>query len=85
MGKHSAFTAYISHLPPSFPGIPLFFNREAVEAIDYPPVGGQVAKRGKWLSQFSKQVLAPLRGTVDDPYDGVLIDMNALGEYSHGS
>ncbi|MEW5305232.1 MAG: hypothetical protein WDW36_007788 [Sanguina aurantia] len=79
MGKHSAFTAYISHLPPSFPGIPLFFNREAVEAIDYPPVGGQVAKRGKWLSHFSSKVLAPLRGTIEDPYDGVVIDMNALG------
>lgn len=45
-GADSPFAPYVSHLPRGFPGIPMFFSREAIEAIDYPPVVEQV-RRGR--------------------------------------
>lgn len=37
-----AFWPYIAALPSAFPGVPLFFPREAVEALQYPPIVQQV-------------------------------------------
>lgn len=37
-----AFWPYIAALPSAFPGVPLFFPREAVEALQYPPILQQV-------------------------------------------
>ncbi len=56
LGPDSRFSPYVSALPRGFPGVPLFFGREALAAIDYPPVSQQVVKRCRWLSDFSKQV-----------------------------
>lgn len=41
-GGDSAFAAYVSHLPRGFPGVPVFYSREAIDALDYPPVVEQV-------------------------------------------
>jgi hypothetical protein len=60
-------------------GIPMFFTREAITAIEYPPVTEQVMMRCKWLNEFSKNTLSKLPGTPLDPFKGVLVDINALG------
>jgi len=44
-GPDSPFAAYLSHLPRGFSGVPIFYSRESIEAIDYPPVVEQV----RWL------------------------------------
>jgi histone-lysine N-methyltransferase SETD3 len=41
-GASSAFAPYVAALPVGFAGIPVFFGREALEAVDYPPVVEQV-------------------------------------------
>lgn len=42
-GGSSPFASYVAHLPRGFPGVPMFFSREAIEAIDYPPVVEQAS------------------------------------------
>ncbi|KIY97203.1 hypothetical protein MNEG_10760 [Monoraphidium neglectum] len=78
-GPSSPFAPYIAQLPRGFPGVPMFFSREALEAIDYPPVVEQVKKRCRWLHRFSTDALAPLAGTAADPFGGVRVDINSLG------
>jgi hypothetical protein len=41
-GPSSHFATYISYLPVGVSGVPMFFPREALEAIEYPPVVEQV-------------------------------------------
>ncbi|GLC45812.1 hypothetical protein PLESTM_001782700 [Pleodorina starrii] len=57
----------------------MFFGKRALDLIDYPPVSQQVQKRCRWLYSFSQQVLAQLPGSPEDPFDGVTVDINALG------
>lgn len=78
-GPSSFFHPYLSLLPQGFPGLPMFFSREAVQMLSYLPVVEQVNKRGRWLHQFSQSVLDPIRGTPRDPYGGAIVDVNALG------
>lgn len=78
-GPESRLGTYIVNLPRGFTGIPMFFPREAIAAIEYPPVSEQVKKRCKWLFEFSKE-LAQLPRTPEDPFSGVVVDINALGE-----
>lgn len=40
----------------------------------------QVKKRSRWLQRFSLDVLSKLPGTADDPFEGVTVDTNGLGE-----
>jgi cytochrome b subunit of formate dehydrogenase len=42
-GPSSHFATYISYLPVGVSGVPMFFPREALEAIEYPPVVEQVS------------------------------------------
>ena len=78
-GPESHFSIYISNLPVGFSGIPMFFPKEAIMAIEYPPVSEQVKKRCKWLYDFSTKELANLPGSPDDPFGGLKIDINAMG------
>ena len=78
-GPESPIGTYIANLPVGITGIPMFFPREAIAAIEYPPVSEQVKKRCKWLFEFSKE-LANLPGTPDDPFSATQIDINAMGE-----
>jgi hypothetical protein len=41
-GSDSSFAPYIANLPVGVSGVPMFFAREALEAIEYPPVVEQV-------------------------------------------
>eukprot|EP00955_Chlamydomonas_euryale_P079884 363353-Chlamydomonas_euryale.AAC.19 len=49
MGAASPVALYISNLPVGFPGVPIFFSRDAILAIDYPPVTEQVGHHGSSL------------------------------------
>lgn len=48
-GGESPYAPYISHLPVGFPGIPMFFGRDAVMALEYPPVVEQVSNSRRWV------------------------------------
>ena len=76
----SSLATYVANLPIGIPGIPMFFPREAIAALEYPPVGEQVKKRCKWLYDFSQATLAKLPGSAADPFSGTKVDINALGE-----
>eukprot|EP00879_Flechtneria_rotunda_P001900 GHRR01002073.1.p1 GENE.GHRR01002073.1~~GHRR01002073.1.p1 ORF type:complete len:603 (+),score=223.44 GHRR01002073.1:581-2389(+) len=78
-GANSPFATYISYLPIGVSGVPMFFCKEALEAMEYPPVVEQVKRRGRWLHRFSLDVLSKLPGTAADPFEGVLVDINAIG------
>lgn len=41
-GPDSPFAAYIANLPVGVSGVPMFYPREALEALEYPPVVEQV-------------------------------------------
>uniref|UniRef100_A0A1D2A541 Rubisco LSMT substrate-binding domain-containing protein n=1 Tax=Auxenochlorella protothecoides TaxID=3075 RepID=A0A1D2A541_AUXPR len=56
-----AFWPYIAALPSAFPGVPLFFPGEAVEALQYPPILQQINKRSRWLVSFAREHLAAPR------------------------
>ncbi|KAF8068228.1 SETD3 [Scenedesmus sp. PABB004] len=78
-GGGSAFAPYVAQLPVGVAGVPMFFARDALEAVEYPPVVEQVKRRGRWLHRFALDVLAKLPGTPADPFDGVAVDTNSLG------
>ena len=78
-GPESPFSLYIQNLPVGVSGIPMFFDRQALRAIEYAPVTRQVQMRCQWLLHFAKETLQPLPGTLADPFRGNLVDANALG------
>jgi len=53
-GPDSPFAHYIANLPIGISGVPMFFPREALEAIEYPPVVEQV-----WLTAADPQQPLP--------------------------
>ncbi|KAL6746522.1 hypothetical protein V8C86DRAFT_2940393 [Haematococcus lacustris] len=79
MAASSPYAAYIAQLPVGVAGVPIFFSREAINALEYPPVTEQVKKRCRWLYDFSTKVLAGLAGAPGDPFGGAHVDINALG------
>jgi histone-lysine N-methyltransferase SETD3 len=78
-GATSHFAPYINNLPLGVAGLPMFFNGDALGALQYPPVTEQVKRRCRWLLSFSQQALAPIRGSEADPFGGAEVDANALG------
>ena len=78
-GTESPFSLYISNLPVGVPGVPMFFPRAALTALDYAPVTHQVRMRCQWLLNFAQGALQPLPDTPDDPFAGTVVDANALG------
>ena len=80
LGDGSPFATYLSALPVGVPGIPIFFGAEAIAALQYPPVSEQVKRRCRWLATFARDELSRVPGSLDDPFQGQLVDANALGE-----
>lgn len=78
-GSEALFSPYIQNLPVGVSGIPMFFGREALRAIQYAPVSQQVHMRCQWLLHFAREALQPLPGSPADPFFGTLVDANALG------
>eukprot|EP00466_Bigelowiella_natans_P000811 jgi/Bigna1/135435/aug1.29_g10143 len=58
-------------------GIPIFFSREELHALQYPPVIQQVTLRSRFLNDFTNQHLSSSGS--DGTFEGLKIDMNALG------
>ena len=79
-GPDSPFSLYISNLPVGVSGVPMFYPREALGAIEYAPVTQQVRMRCQWLLHFAQGALQPLPGTPKDPFAGITVDANALGK-----
>lgn len=79
-GPDSSFSRYIRNLPVGVAGLPMFFPREALSAVEYAPMIQQVRLLCQWLQGFAQGVLQPLSGTPKDPFDGVAVDTNALGD-----
>jgi hypothetical protein len=46
-GNTSSFAPYIHLLPTAHHGVPIFFNGEALEMLQYPPLVEQVNKKKK--------------------------------------
>ncbi|KAL6754076.1 hypothetical protein V8C86DRAFT_2713014 [Haematococcus lacustris] len=79
MAASSPYAAYIAQLPVRVAGVPTFFSREAINALEHPPMIEQINKKRRWLSDFSKRVLAGLAGAPGDPFGGARIDVKTLG------
>ncbi|KAJ9518421.1 hypothetical protein QJQ45_018445, partial [Haematococcus lacustris] len=79
MAASSPYAAYIAQLPVRVAGVPTFFSREAINALEHLPMIEQVNKKRRWLSDFSKRVLAGLAGAPGDPFGGARIDVKTLG------
>ena len=52
-GDESPFAPYVRSLPVGFPGVPIFWSKAELDALEYPPVSSQVVKRCRWLVEFS--------------------------------
>eukprot|EP00793_Prasinoderma_coloniale_P003075 PRCOL_00006542-RA len=80
-GDASRWAPYIATLPASYPGCPIFWGAEDLKALQYPPLAAQVAKRCKFLLDFTKGELDVLggEGAGADPFGGVSVDVNGLG------
>ena len=77
-GPESPFHPYISNLPIGFSGVPMFYSRDDIAQLEYPPVVAQVKKRGVFLYEFATKHLTGLSAD-EDPFGGVQVDTNALG------
>ena len=76
LGGKSPFFQYISLLPAMHRGLPLFFGREAVDALQYLPLVVQVKRRSRFLIDYSsgplKDVTAGKDGETESvPFDGL--------------
>ena len=49
----SQFWMYLQSLPRGVPGVPIFFNETAIDALQYPPVIEQVRRTGTMDISFS--------------------------------
>jgi hypothetical protein len=59
LGEDSAFWPYIENLPVGFSGIPLFYTKNDIDALEYPPVSGQIVKRCRWVADYSNSAAVP--------------------------
>jgi hypothetical protein len=75
-GDASAFCDYMAMLPSGYT-VPMFFGREEVAALQYPPLIQQVGMRGKFLHQLTTtQLQGP---AAEELFHQTTVDMNALG------
>ena len=76
----SFFQPYIDLLPLSFPTVPLFFQRDDLLALQYPPIVQQVVKRSKLLLSLTSIIRQlQIESPQQDPFFGQHVDVNALG------
>eukprot|EP00892_Ulva_mutabilis_P009932 jgi/Ulvmu1/7310/UM035_0099.1 len=75
----SHFLPYIQNLPAVVNGLPMFFSPDTIKELWYPPLVSEVSKRGRFMYQFHRDVLAPQHGSTDDPFGGVAVDLSGVG------
>lgn len=79
-GEDSPFAPYIGSLPVGFPGIPIFWSKAELDALEYPPVSSQVVKRCRWLVEFSgMEAVRRLGGHVFGKEAASVLSPNTLG------
>jgi len=76
-GSDSLYAPYVSLLPSRFDGVPIFFSREAVDALQYPPVSEQVKRRSRFLLSFARGALASDTDAL--AFGGARVDADAMG------
>jgi len=76
---------YVAFLPMTIEGVPIFFSKEEIEALQYPPVERQIALRSRFLATYVNENLN-LNNLGDNRahelrelFNGNEIDLNALG------
>lgn len=77
-GAGSAYAPYVGLLPSRFDGIPVFFSRDGVDALQYPPVSEQVKKRSRFLLSFADGPLADTEAAAS-VFGGSTVDAAAMG------
>ena len=55
------------------------FAGEALQATGYQPLQAEVARRGRFMAGFRRDVLSPACANPDGPFQGVSIDLNGVG------
>jgi histone-lysine N-methyltransferase SETD3 len=79
-GEESSYAPYIANLPVGFPGVPIFYGKDDLDALEYPPVSSQVIKRCRWLVEFSAMEDVQRLGRELFGYDvGDMLSPNMLG------
>jgi len=71
-GAQSAFAPYIDLLPAVHHGVPMFWNGDTLQLLQYPPLVEQVKKRSRFLIDLSKDIDNAV-------FSNQRIDANALG------
>jgi hypothetical protein len=56
---------------------------DALQMTRSAPLQAEVARRGRFMASFHRDVLAPLLAAPDSPFGNVRIDLNGLGALSH--
>lgn len=84
-GPASPLHAYIQTLPGVQQGIPkpqiaMLYLKPQLQELQYNPLIGDAASQAYWWRQYSKEVLAALPGSADDPFGGQLVTQEQLGE-----
>ena len=54
---------------------------EALQATGYQPLQEEVARRGRFMAGFHRDILAPACAAPDDPFQGVSVDLNGIGAW----
>ncbi|WIA29831.1 hypothetical protein OEZ86_012302 [Tetradesmus obliquus] len=83
-GPASPLHAYIQTLPGVQQGIPkpqiaMLYPKPQLQELQYNPLIGDAASQAYWWRQYSKEVLAALPGSADDPFGGQLVTQEQLG------
>ena len=52
---------------------------EAIKGLWYPPLVKEVTQRCKVMAAFHRDELSKLAGSAGDPFNGIAVDLNALG------
>jgi len=77
--EDSFYYPYISNLPATFKGFPVFFNVTELNSIEDQQVINAVKERCSFLLRFTSNALRHLPHHSNDPFHGFVIDANVLG------
>lgn len=83
-GADSPLQPYIQSLPGAYPGIPgpqvaMLYPEPQLQELQYAPLIADAGSQIYWWRQYSRDVLAVLPGSADDPFGGKLVTEEQLG------
>lgn len=74
-GIRSDFLPYLHSLPAGIQGLPIFFQPQDMQLLQYPPLVQQVTMRCRWMLKFASEELSQAAAA----FNGVPVDVNLLG------